>query len=249
MKSQTIAKRLGINFSEGRVQITAEMYNLLQFTQKNRPINMDLVNRLKASVLRHGVLRLVIVVWDSIKQRYLIVDGQHLTVALKQLNRNIECVIVDCETEEEMVQLMIDLNNISKSWTLENYIHSWAESGVKSYKQLRVATQLSDVQLTVAMQAYTQQSRAKATKMVKEGKFEIVNKQRGDELIEYVSECSAILPNTRQMNEALIKLMLKIEFYNHKHMIKRIKAVVKTFVFSTKEGELYKQLLGIYNGK
>jgi len=249
MKTQTVAKRLGINFSEGRILITPEMYNLLQFTQKNRPIDMALVNRLKASVLRHGVFRLVVVVWDSVKQRYIIVDGQHLTVGLKQFGRNIECVVVDCETEEDMVQLMIDLNNVSKTWKLENYIHSWAESGIKAYKQLRIATQLSDVQLTVAMQAYTQQSRAKATKMVKEGKFEIVNKNRGDELIEYVSECSAILPNTRQMNEALIKLMLKVEFYNHKHMIKRIKAVAKTFVFSTKEGELYKQLLGIYNGK
>jgi hypothetical protein len=49
------------------------------------------------------------------------------------------------------------------------------------------------------------------------------------------------------MNEALIKLMLKTESYNHNHFVKKLKAVVKTYVFSTKEGELYKQLVKIYN--
>ena len=83
--------------------------------------------------------------------------------------------------------------------------------------------------------------------MLKAGTFTIVNKVRGEQLIEYVSDCLNILPNTRQMNEALIKLMLKTESYNHSHFIKKLKAVVKTYVFSTKEGELYKQLVKIYN--
>jgi hypothetical protein len=84
--------------------------------------------------------------------------------------------------------------------------------------------------------------------MVKEGTFEIVNKVKGDELIDCVSECAEIVPNTRPMNEALIKVMLNTEGYNHKHMIKRLKAVVKTFIFSTSEGKLYEQLVSIYNG-
>jgi hypothetical protein len=162
---------------------------------------------------------------------------------------DIDCYVVSVDGEEEKTQLMIDLNNITKSWKLNDYVNSWAESGIKSYQKLRTAATISYpyVQISVLIQAFTQQSRAKATKLVKEGTFDIVNKVRGEELIECVCDCFDIVPNTRQMNEALIKLMLNTESYNHNHFVKKLKAVVKTYVFSTKEGELYKQLVKIYN--
>jgi len=98
------------------------------------------------------------------------------------------------------------------------------------------------------MQAYSQKTRSKVTKMVKEGTFEIVNKLRGEELLGYIRELSYSLPNTRPMNEALIKLMLTVEAYNQKAMVKKIKSAIKDkFIFSTSEGKLYAQLLEIYN--
>ncbi len=232
------------------VVITPDQYGLLAVLPKNRPINKQHSLSMKLSVMRNGVLRNVIVVWDSKKNKYYIVDGQHLSDCLKDLGYDIPCTVVDSKSEAETTQLMIDLNNTSKSWKLADYIHGWAESGNKDYRLLKNAMNLtySDMQVSIIIQAYTMQNRAKATKMVKEGRFEIVNKVKGDELIDCVSECAEIVPNTRQMNEALIKLMLRTEGYNHKHMIKRLKAVVKHFVFSTSEGKLYEQLETIYNG-
>jgi hypothetical protein len=233
-----------------KVTITPDQYGLLAILPKNRPIKAPHGLQMKMSVMRNGVLRDVIVVWDNKKNKYYIVDGQHLVYALKELNLPIDCLVVECENEEQITKLMIDLNNTSKSWKLTDYIHGWAESGNKHYRLLKNSINLTyaDVQASVIIQAYTMQGRAKATKMVKEGKFEIVNKVKGDELIDCVSECAEIVPNTRPMNEALIKLMLNTEGYNHKHMIKRLKAVVKTFIFSTSEGKLYEQLVSIYNG-
>jgi hypothetical protein len=235
------------------VEITFEQYGLLAKMPMNRPVTADGVKKMKESVERNGVLRDVIVVWDKKKNRYLIVDGQHLTEALIQMSMPVRCRIVECETEAQITQLMIDLNNISKSWKLENYIHGWKESGLKDYRILENASTVvyPDVQVSVIIQAYTQQNRGKATKMVKDGSFAIVDRNRGDFYIDCVSDCATLLPNTRQMNEALIKLMLGEETYDHKRMVKNIKAALKQRVeFShTSEKANFLILKRIYDGK
>lgn len=236
------------------VEITPDQYGLLVKMPMNRPITDAGVAKMKASVERHGVLRDVIVVWDKKKNRYLIVDGQHLVKALVELEAPVRCRVVECKTEADITQLMIDLNNISKSWKIEDYIHGWKESGLKDYRILENANEVMyhDVQVSVIIQAYTQQNRAKATKMVKEGTFTIVDRNRGDFYLDCVSDCVTILPNTRVMNEALIKLMLSEESYNHKKMVKNIKTALlkKKIDFShTSEKAVLEQLKKIYNTK
>lgn len=233
-------------------EFSSYQYDLMARIPKNRPIFAPNLAKMKLSVMRHGVTRDLIVVWDNKKNKYLILDGQHLFEVIKEFNLPFRCRIMDCESDEDITRLMIDLNNTSKSWKLNDYIHSWAEGGNKHYRLLKNAINLtySDMQISIVIQAYTmQQSRLKATKMVKDGSFQIVNKIKGDEIIECVCDCSQIIPNTRQMNEALVKLILKTESYNHKHMIKRLKAVVNTYVFSTNESKMYQQLLSIYNNE
>lgn len=221
-------------------------YDILEFSKSNRTIIPMLVKKMAESVLRNGLLRDIIVVWSETAKKYLIVDGQHLTTALKELNRSIECRIVDVK-EEELTQLMIDLNNTSKSWTLTNYIHTWAENGNYDYKMLQKAINDSKVQDTVILMAYTQKDRASATKLVKAGKFEMGNKKQGDKLIGYLNDCIAFLPNTRPFNQALMNLFIKTEGYNHSKMIKNIKKKAEKTNFSTKEKEIFNQLVEIYN--
>lgn len=235
------------------VEVSQEQYGLLAKMPMNRPVTQEGVKKMKGSVERNGVLRDVIVVWDKKKNRYLIVDGQHLSQALIEMSLPVRCRVVECESETEITQLMIDLNNISKSWKLENYVHGWKESGLKDYRILENAATVvyPDVQISVIIQAYTQQNRGKATKMVKDGTFAIVDRNRGDFYIDCVSDCSTMLPNTRQMNEALIKLMLSEETYDHKRMVKNIKAAMKKGVeFShTSEKANFLILKRIYDNK
>lgn len=231
------------------IVLTPAMYHLLDRVSNNRPIFEDNYLRMKMSVIRNGVTRHLVVIWDEEEKVYRIVDGQHLAKVCKEFNLDIECRIVELNSKEEITQLMIDLNNTGKGWKMLDYVGAWAKIGKTDYKKLTnyAEVEFPYIQISVIIQALTQQNRTKATKMLKAGTFTIVNKVRGEQLIEYVSDCLNILPNTRQMNEALIKLMLKTESYNHSHFIKKLKAVVKTYVFSTKEGELYKQLVKIYN--
>lgn len=239
-------QKLFIGF-EKHFTIESSAYDTLYKYKTQRPVNAGHVLVMKDSVIRNGQIRPVMVV--EIKDKLFVIDGQHLLEALIQLDMPVWCQMIECDSDEQITQLIIDLNNTSKSWQLTDYVNSWAMSGLKDYRQLKRDSEITfkDVQITVIMQAYTQKSRAKSTKLVKEGKFEIVNKTRGEELIQNICELNYVVPNTRQMNEALIKLMLNSESYNQQHMYKRLKAVGKTYVFSTKEGQLYKQLLEIYN--
>jgi hypothetical protein len=242
-------KKSLLQFIDNRIIITTEQYDDLARTEKNRVVNIVHVKRMQESVVRHGILRNVIVVFNKHLNKYIIVDGQHLSVALQNLNMDIPCCLVKCETEEQMTQLMIDLNNTSKSWKLEDYINGWAASGNEHYKYLKTAIVMNDVQQSVIIQAYTQKKRLTATKMVKDGRFSIVDKAKGDQMIDNISNLLTILPSTRQMSEALVQIMLDTPDFDVKRMLQKSKKAVKTIAFvHNKEKQLRNQLLEIYNG-
>jgi len=237
-------------YATKEITLTLSESGLLQRIPMNRPVSDIGVNIMRESVIRNGVLRRVILTWDAKKSRYYIVDGQHLVEALKQLEYDIPCLVVGVQNEAQMVQLMIDLNNISKSWKLSDYINGWRESGNKDYRLLMNAKDVMypDVQLSVIIQAYAQTGRGKATKMVKEGTFKITNREKSEQIIDSVSNCLGFLPNTRPINEALVKLILTNEDYDQKRMITNLKEALKrnvNFVLKS-ESETYKLLQKIY---
>jgi hypothetical protein len=233
---------------KNRIIITPKEYSVLEFTSKNRDIRTNHVSKMQKSVMRHGCLRLVIVVWDKKLEKYIIVDGQHLSKALMSINRNSECQIVDCKDESEMTQLMIDLNNTSQSWRPNDYIHNWAESGKEDYILVRKAIQRNTMQLTVVLMAYAQKRRNVATNEMKEGTFKIVDANYGDKLIDQIRDCNNFISSSRAVNEALVQVMLNTKKYNHKRMLKNLRCASKTVKFETSETKLYNQLLEIYNG-
>ena len=235
------------------INLESEQYGLIGYMPLNRPVQEVGAKRMKLSVMRNGVMRDVIVYWDSKKNKYFVIDGQHLVKALIELDLPIRCRVIENKSETEITQLMIDLNNTSKSWKLEDYVHGWKESGKKDYRTLEDAytVMYADIQLSVIIQAYTQQNRTKATRMVKDGTFAIVDRAKGDFYLNSVYECSNFLPNTRQLNEALIKMMLSLDAYDHKRMIKNLKSIVKNKLdFShTSEKAIFDTLLRIYKRK
>ncbi len=232
--------------NSNRIVITQDNYSQLFFTHKNRVVKKPHVKLMQESVLRHGCLRLVVVVWDDVLEKYIVVDGQHLTRALMALNRPIECHVVDCETEQDLTQLMIDLNNISKSWKPMDYVHGWAETGNKDYQFLRSVLVKNTLQLSVVLMAYSQKRRMITTKDMREGTYKITDKEYGTKLISQIRDCNNHVPSTRAMNEALVQLMISIENYDHKRMIKNLRVAVKTIIFDKSETKMYNQLVDIY---
>jgi hypothetical protein len=104
-------------------------YEMFKFMLNNRKINEGLVKRLIASIKKIGYLegKPIIVNHDMI-----VIDGQHRLEACKRLSLPIYYSISNvCPNEA-----MIHLNMNQQIWRLEDYIHSWAESGKQVYKDL-----------------------------------------------------------------------------------------------------------------
>jgi len=245
-KTQKVTKEKTTSF----LKVEPETYGLLRPRPNNRPTSASGIRVMKESIKRNGILRYPIVVWNGKKSCYDIIDGQHLIAAARELELSFNCIVAENLSENEIVQLMIDLNNINRKWKLEDYINNWILSGDKQYRPLRnsIVETYKDIQATVIIQAYTQKPRAIATKMVKEGTFTIVNKERGDFLLDCVSECNEYLPSSRQVNEALIKLMLKVENYDHKRMMKNLRSKYKSLdMIHTKESSVYNALSEMYH--
>ena len=231
------------------IVITPENYGKLVLLGNNRDIVQNHVTTMFNSVKRNNVLRDVIVVFDKLSGLYKVVDGQHLWHALMLLKLPITCRVANCDANdmEAVTKLMIDLNTASKSWTFTTYIECWAKTNNPQYNFLKVMIDMNnDIQSTVVLMAYARKSRTLATKQVKEGNFEVVDRPYGDKLINSIRECNKYVPSTRPINQALIELMVSVEKYDHKKMIKALKEN-KNLELSHKESIIFKQLLNLYN--
>lgn len=231
------------------IVITPENYGKLVLLGNNRDIVPAHITTMLNSVKRNNVLRDVIVVFDKLSGLYKVVDGQHLWHALMLLNLPIVCKVASCDANdmEAVTKLMIDLNTASKSWTFTTYIDCWAKTNNPQYNFLKVMIEMNnDIQSTVVLMAYARKSRNLATKQVKEGNFEVVDRAYGDKLINYIRECNKYVPSTRPINQALIELMVSVEKYDHKKMIKALKEN-KHVELSAKESLIFKQLVKLYN--
>jgi hypothetical protein len=216
--------------------------------ETNRQKSEDNIRKLHASVVEIGNERNPKLFWDEKKGKFCIYDGQHLLEVLfeKMGEEMVTCKFnPKIKTTADATRAMILLNNTGKKWECMDYVRSHAKSGKIDY-QILLPELKRDLQLTTIIQAYSQESRSVATKMLKSGTFAIKDKEKGDILLDNIAECMKNSHSTRQMGEALIKLMLNVK-YNHKKMIRNLKSVRKNVQFSTKEGELYNQLLAIYN--
>lgn len=233
------AMRFCVN--EKRTFMPDEMH-LLERTERNREVTNKHVTEMRESVERNGIIREPIIVPNPNKKGYfLIIDGQHLIEALKQLSHAIPCKIVDVANDEAMIDLMIDINNKSKSWSLEDYITSRAKSGNKDYKFILSEIERTGLQTTVVLMAYAQnRSRTAVTKETKKGAYKIVNKKEGAQLLQRIQECGTHIGSTRPINQALVSLMLlHEEGYKHTKFIKLIKGLDN---LPHKEGEIFNTL-------
>lgn len=252
MKNLKINTRLFLEFAK------------FTFHKANRFINPNQVDILKDSILKNNVLRLVIVV--KLFGKYIIVDGQHLAYALKELGMPIECIVVPCKDENEMVELMSDLNRIANNWKLDNYIHAHKELGKKDYialtsilsgsKIISTKNPKLKIQDCLIHAIYSQKVRSIAKNEIEKGTFTIPNRKMADVLIQQIYDCqrNGLPSNSRKVNEALMNFIIEQEkkgLYNHNKMLKNIKALStkKAIEFPDNESNIKATLRLIYEGK
>lgn len=225
----------------------------------NREKCQSNINSLLDSTKKVGYHRFPLVYLDKQDKKFVLYDGNHyLDVLMQDENKDSVTFIVNekLKTKEEATLAMIYLNNKGKRWTVLDFAYSFAQSGNRNYqifleqiKDIKSEVKFN-IQLTILILAYAlNYERTSVTKDFKNGKFKIVDKKRGDELLKNIDECKNYLEDTRQVSQVLLKLMLSEKKYNHKHMIKRLKTHHGNTKFSSKEKQLEKELQEVYAGK
>ena len=106
---------------------TTSNYSEFQFTEFNRSVDDAHVRKLKKLIAKTGLMQPINVTTD----RY-IVDGQHRFHACRELGVPIKYVVTDALKMSDVVEL----NNASKSWTVQDKVESYAAQGNEHYVKL-----------------------------------------------------------------------------------------------------------------
>ena len=98
------------------IQIEAKEKNKVTLLDYNRPVNRILVNKLKDSMKKYGILS-AITVYENGKER-LVVDGQHRWTAASELGLTIPAISISWDAMDAIVEM----NTIQVNWELENFV-------------------------------------------------------------------------------------------------------------------------------
>lgn len=241
-------KKHTLKFINKQITITPEEYDSLMRLDINREIKIQHVNSMQESVERHGILRNVIIVFIKHLNKYAIVDGQHLSVALQNMGMDIPCTLVNCQNDEEVTQLMIDLNNTSKSWSVTNFLNAYCKNGIYEYqKALKVTKEhkltISDFEFIYLGNGEHQH------KSFKQGLMKFANEKDSDKLLDAVLKVRSHISNKAVIRRALIKVMRLTNDYAKfaNIIVNASKALAENEAsFSSDEKEFHAHLLKLH---
>lgn len=148
----------------------------------NRSINNSHSNKLKALIMKHGMISIPIVVSTTCynkkgqtKPQYFILDGQHRLQACMDLGEPFYFFVLPKENPAEIIELMGEVNNSSLNWGLDGWINAFAHvpAYASDYGRLQQFTREYEnfpTSLVANLLHYGSLSNRK-TDMIKEGKF------------------------------------------------------------------------------
>ncbi|MGL9746206.1 ParB N-terminal domain-containing protein [Enterococcus sp. DIV0170] len=152
--------------SFGNVYLASE-YDQFKLIRGNRPITLN--RKLEKSILEKGILRPI-----TVNSNMEILDGQHRYTIAKKYNIPLPYYV----SESKSIDDIIDLNNASHRWKIEDYIHKFKEEGLLSYIRLyEIIIDYKNVALAdlcSTAQGYLNKSYF-SFDSIKDGEFEFVN--------------------------------------------------------------------------
>lgn len=150
----------------GEIYLASE-YDQFKLVKGNRQVSPN--KKLEESILEKGVLRPI-----AVTSNMEIIDGQHRYTIAKKYNIPLPYYV----SVSKNIDDIIDLNNASHKWTVEDYINKYQKDGVIDYIKLEMILNkykpiaLADV--SSAAEGYLKKSH-KSINNIKEGKFKFVN--------------------------------------------------------------------------
>jgi hypothetical protein len=200
------------------VEINEKGAKKVEFVDYNRPINTSLVNKLKESMSKYGVLS-TLTVYDA-GDKHILVDGQHRWTAAKSLGLSMPAIVIDWDA----MSAIVEMNTIQKNWTMENFVDFYcahADPQIKrSYSFLkRKRQEHNDLTYSSLAKIYGKPYGGPA---FKEGKWRVTNEQEGDKFVGYLNDIEDYLPYAKSAR--FIYAYTDVAYhpdYDHNRMMKK----------------------------
>lgn len=163
--------------------------NSIQFIDGNREVVESHATKMFNLIEENGFADTIKVVENNGK--YYAVEGQHRIVALKLHNvKEVPCSIIDWLDEdfEEIQSFIIDLNAHNRTWTLYDYVKSWADKKIPEYTHLR--NQMINYQKTLSngVVATSYDGITRSHPSLKNGSLKFIDKTFSDTLVDTFSQ-------------------------------------------------------------
>jgi len=180
---------------------TTKDYDKFQVFKFNRPINESLVKRIMESITQIGYTPGKPILVDK---DYAIIDGQHRFTACHRLGIEIQYQITDIDPHVAIIQL----NTTQAHWKMQDYIHAWAEQGVKCYQHLEEFEERRKLGITNCISILFNGNSLDSTdaKKIKEGAKFTIN-TNAEKIAQFVLDCDFV---PYHKSGSFIKAMVKI---------------------------------------
>lgn len=103
-------------------------YNIFKYIKSNRELNETHVKTLMEEISKHNYLNIRPIL---VNKKFEVIDGQHRLEAAKRLGVPVFYQVIEGDVYDLMTSL-----NIQRPWALKNFIHSYAEKGLKPYQRI-----------------------------------------------------------------------------------------------------------------
>lgn len=199
----------------------------------NREIKPSHVSQMAQSIqhFKNVVRPVLVAVIDFLpggKKTYII-DGQHLYTACLRLKIDIPYEVINHGVGNiaELIESIALLNTTSKSWTLEDFISTWAYYKPNYQRFIELFNLYNIERLTLAELLHTGVVTAKnhgnhsITKVIKAGNLRIINEKLAIEVLDYVTDLRSITKDLGRIEQKLIisaiieKIKADGKAYNH----------------------------------
>lgn len=184
----------------GKVYKTNDL-SIFKTLEGNRSVEDARVKKIYNSMVKNGYVHSPIIVNENME----VIDGQGRLQALRALGLPVEYVVFKGMTVKDCIVL----NVYNTSWTLMDYVESYASQGNRNYQfLLHLAKRHSEFPIGVCLCAVTGNNGngGQSSSDIKDGSFECTGEQyeKADELLTYAKRFLKTIKNFRKGNTSYI---------------------------------------------
>jgi len=191
----------------------------------NRDTKSSQVSSITKSVSTHGILRLPVCVRTKAingKTEIYAIDGQHLTSALDKLDvKSTDCIVVESDSVNDIVEMMAVLNNVNLRWTVLDYVNAYLGLGKTDYQTLKAHAIQNSLNITTSAVILSGDNKCSD---IKKGMFK-VNADDSSVLTKNLNDFISLTgTKSAKAHKAYVNFYRTVKAsYNHQDFIRKLK--------------------------